>query len=316
MCAPCSPRTASADPAALLELYAGPFLDGLVLLDAPEFELWLDTARRRVAEAFLSHVTAGSQALCRAGSWREATDIARRALAHDPLHEGLNRALMEALAGLGERSEALRQYESLKGRARAGVGRRARAGNGSLACCHCVSGPRPAAVPSLPAPASRPARRPPGSVPGAARAAVRGSGPRTGHPRRGAGHSPLRDRRASWCSRVSWASASRGLWREWQASISVECTALVARCVEAASSPAVHAAGRAVRESPLHAGALPSTVSAPTAMAGRGLTPAAPGARRMRPDCHGPPRCLLKRSAAGSLRRSSRSWSRSTRTRC
>ncbi len=32
------------DPRDLLELYGGPFLDGLAVPDAPDFELWLITA--------------------------------------------------------------------------------------------------------------------------------------------------------------------------------------------------------------------------------------------------------------------------------
>lgn len=101
-------------PLTLLELYAGPFLDGVTVPDAPDFELWLISARERLAQAFLSRMTDALAQLGTDGAWRDVAELSRRALTHDPLHEGLNRARMTALSQVGERSEALRQYEALR----------------------------------------------------------------------------------------------------------------------------------------------------------------------------------------------------------
>ncbi|MBI4785471.1 MAG: AAA family ATPase [Chloroflexi bacterium] len=97
-----------------IPLFRGPFLDGLVLSDAPDFEIWLTGARERLSEAYSRALSALVDAYRAAGHWREVIAVAQRALAHDALQEPMARALMDAHARLGERAEALRHYETLR----------------------------------------------------------------------------------------------------------------------------------------------------------------------------------------------------------
>lgn len=98
----------------IFALYCGPFLDGLTLTEAPNFEMWLTAERERLSLLYSSWL--GRQIeLCRsAGKWSVVIPLAQRALQHDVLQEPMHRALMEAYARLDERSEALRQYERLR----------------------------------------------------------------------------------------------------------------------------------------------------------------------------------------------------------
>src|SRR5439155_13427613 len=98
----------------VLELYRGPFLDGLSLRDAPDFELWLTGERERLAQALLRALETLVAAHRARHDWRGVIAAARTALGHDPLQEPMYRALMEAHARLGERPEALRQYAALR----------------------------------------------------------------------------------------------------------------------------------------------------------------------------------------------------------
>lgn len=104
----------SLDPRSLLELYTGPYLDGGRWVDAPEFELWLTASRERLSQVFLNRTVEALNGLAQASAWREVADYARSALGHEPLQEELHRLLMEALANLGERAGAIRQFETLR----------------------------------------------------------------------------------------------------------------------------------------------------------------------------------------------------------
>ncbi len=95
-------------------LYRGPFLQGLELKDAPDFEIWLTGERERLSQQYMRRVSAQVETLRAAGEWRAVIETASRALGHDELQEPLHRALMEAHGRLGERAEALRQYDTLR----------------------------------------------------------------------------------------------------------------------------------------------------------------------------------------------------------
>ncbi|MCS7059662.1 MAG: AAA family ATPase [Anaerolineae bacterium] len=97
-----------------LELYRGPFLDGLHIQDAADFEVWLTAERDRLLQLYLRAVATHIHAQRVAGNWQAVVELAQRALGHDPLHESLHGALMEAYARLGQRAEALRQYDVLR----------------------------------------------------------------------------------------------------------------------------------------------------------------------------------------------------------
>lgn len=98
----------------LLELYRGPLLDGLVFDDAPELEIWLSTERERLKRAYSAVVEQQLQIYRAAGRWSELVRVGQVALNDDPINEQIHQALMEGYARLGERNEALRQYDLLQ----------------------------------------------------------------------------------------------------------------------------------------------------------------------------------------------------------
>jgi DNA-binding SARP family transcriptional activator/ATP/maltotriose-dependent transcriptional regulator MalT len=98
-----------------LACYGGALLDGLTLADAPEFELWLGAERERLVQVYLGLADALLARQRAAGDWEGLAATARQALSQDGgLHEGMGRALIEALARRGDRAGALRQYERLR----------------------------------------------------------------------------------------------------------------------------------------------------------------------------------------------------------
>ncbi len=97
-----------------IDLFRGPLLDGLSLSEAPDFELWLTGERERLGQLYLRALESLAGVHRAAGRWSEMISVARRALAYDNLQEPVYRALMEAHARLGDRSEALRQYDRLR----------------------------------------------------------------------------------------------------------------------------------------------------------------------------------------------------------
>ena len=100
--------------AAAADLYRGPLLAGLALADAPDFELWLTAERERLEQLYLRALEALIAFQRRQNNWREVIATARRALATDNLQEPMHQAIIEAHARLGERVEALRQYDLLQ----------------------------------------------------------------------------------------------------------------------------------------------------------------------------------------------------------
>ncbi len=99
---------------AAIALYTGPFLDGLSVTEAPEFELWCLAERERLAQLYLRVLSRLADYHRAAGEWHALVDVARQALKHDNLQESMHRALMEGLARLGDRTSALRQYDTLR----------------------------------------------------------------------------------------------------------------------------------------------------------------------------------------------------------
>jgi DNA-binding SARP family transcriptional activator len=93
--------------------YRGTLADGLVVHEAPEFELWLQRERERVTEVYLRLVERIIALHRSAGAWTPIMQHARRALAADPLREALHLALIEAYVQLGQRPQALQQYATL-----------------------------------------------------------------------------------------------------------------------------------------------------------------------------------------------------------
>jgi predicted ATPase/DNA-binding SARP family transcriptional activator len=99
------------DPASAAALYAGPFLDGVHLDDAPELEHWLDSVRQRVCrtvERAFENLATGAE---RHGDHSAAAEWWRQLAALDPLKPGPVVRLAEALASSGDCAGALRQIE-------------------------------------------------------------------------------------------------------------------------------------------------------------------------------------------------------------
>jgi TolB-like protein/DNA-binding SARP family transcriptional activator/Flp pilus assembly protein TadD len=92
------------------ELYRGPFLYG-ERSPTPAFEEWLSARRSEFLEQALEALLKLSRSDAAAGRNDSALARARRALAIDPLREDFHRQAMSSLAAMGQRCNALRQYE-------------------------------------------------------------------------------------------------------------------------------------------------------------------------------------------------------------
>jgi DNA-binding SARP family transcriptional activator len=95
------------------KLRRGPLADGLVVHEAPEFEIWLQTERQRMEVLYLRLLERIIMLRRAAGAWQEVIVQAQRALAADPLREPLHLALIEAYVRSGQRAEAMQQYATL-----------------------------------------------------------------------------------------------------------------------------------------------------------------------------------------------------------
>ncbi len=117
VCIPCSQRLRQA-----VELYRGPFLDGLFVQESVAFEEWMllqrDELQRQVLQA-LYQLAAYYE---RRGAYDEAHSYAWRQLEIDPWREEAHRQVMRLLVLRGERSAALAQYETCRRLLREGLG--------------------------------------------------------------------------------------------------------------------------------------------------------------------------------------------------
>src|SRR5262249_5020902 len=92
-------------------LCRGELLDGLNEVSA-SFGQWLARERIRLKERLSGSLDTVLQQMDRPdGDPGQLIAVSRRLISFDPTHEGASRALMRALAKLGERDQALREYE-------------------------------------------------------------------------------------------------------------------------------------------------------------------------------------------------------------
>jgi DNA-binding SARP family transcriptional activator/TolB-like protein len=98
---------------AAVEIYEGPFLDG-VKSPSSVFEEWLQARRAEYLEHILEALLRLSDLDAAAGVHAAALASARRALTLDPLREDAHRRVMQSLTALGQRANALRQYETAR----------------------------------------------------------------------------------------------------------------------------------------------------------------------------------------------------------
>lgn len=92
-----------------VDLYKGPFLDGIFIRD-PAFEDWSSEERRRLAGMYVEAL----ETLVHAEDGNRRVHLARRLVNADPLRESAHHLLIDALARLGDRDEALRQVRALE----------------------------------------------------------------------------------------------------------------------------------------------------------------------------------------------------------
>lgn len=105
----------SADLAALgaaADLYRGDFLAGFTLRDAPQFDEWQYFQAEEMRQQLAAVLIRLADGLAQAGRGETAVTHARRWLALDPLHEPAHRLLMQLYAQIGQKTAALRQYDT------------------------------------------------------------------------------------------------------------------------------------------------------------------------------------------------------------
>ncbi len=92
-------------------LYAGPFMDGVHLKDAPELEKWIDGERDRLARAYAQVLESLAERAGVDGRVTDAADWWRRLAAQDPYDTRIALALMQSLAAAGNRAEAIQHAQ-------------------------------------------------------------------------------------------------------------------------------------------------------------------------------------------------------------
>jgi len=89
------------------DAYAGPFLDGFFIDDAPEFERWVDEERHRLAKLYIQAVQEAGEEADRAGDVAESIKWWGRLVDQDPYNSAAVVRLMETLCTAGDPANAL-----------------------------------------------------------------------------------------------------------------------------------------------------------------------------------------------------------------
>jgi DNA-binding SARP family transcriptional activator len=230
------PSGGIAERRAALDLYGGTLLDGISFADTADFDLWLTTERERLEQLYLHLLASLIETYRRAGDWREVIPPARLALARDNLQEPMYRALMEAHGRLGERPEALRQYDTLRTTLDRELGVEPLPETEALRAAILDGTLQPATAPPASAPAApiRSGRRP--SIPGGPPQA-----PYIGRQAERAALDAERAMAATGQARVVLLTGEVGigksrLWSEWAATLPPDEPVLETRCLEATQS--------------------------------------------------------------------------------
>lgn len=116
---------AAGRPEQAVALYGGPFLEGVHIDDALDFEDWRDRIRRRVDAAFARSAAAVCEALARDGPAEARVQLARRWLAVEPTSAEAALHLLNGLGAAGTyaaHAAAVREYRLLEERLRRDVG--------------------------------------------------------------------------------------------------------------------------------------------------------------------------------------------------
>ena len=100
------------DPERAVAAYGGPFLDGFVVSDAPEFERWAEEERDRHARGYARALEQLAEAREAEGDYRGAAEWWKRLARHDPFSSRIALRTMQALEAGGERAAAIRHATS------------------------------------------------------------------------------------------------------------------------------------------------------------------------------------------------------------
>lgn len=92
-------------------LYAGDFLEGFHVADAPDFEEWVRNERMRLSRVAASALSTLSEWQIEDGDLEEAQATIRKSLQLEPWNEVAHQSLMNVLVAAGHRSAALAQYD-------------------------------------------------------------------------------------------------------------------------------------------------------------------------------------------------------------
>lgn len=109
----------SRDFARALELYGGPFLEGMHVDDSPAFEHWSSRERRRLEALFVQACTQQCAMLARTRRWTECGAVAARWIEAEPLSADAAIYLLNATKAPGTRAalaQALEEYERIRTR--------------------------------------------------------------------------------------------------------------------------------------------------------------------------------------------------------
>lgn len=97
-----------------LDLYKGDFMAGFSLNDSPEFDDWQRRQATRLHSQLLNALETRLTQYARSQAFDEAISLGQRLVALDPLHEDGHRHLIQLYAQMGQRVQALRQYEKCR----------------------------------------------------------------------------------------------------------------------------------------------------------------------------------------------------------
>jgi DNA-binding SARP family transcriptional activator len=100
------------DPERAVAAYGGPFLDGFVVSDAPEFERWAEEERDRHARAYARALEQLAEAREAEGDPRGAAEWWKQLARQDPFSSRIALRTMQALEAGGERAAAIRHATS------------------------------------------------------------------------------------------------------------------------------------------------------------------------------------------------------------
>jgi DNA-binding SARP family transcriptional activator len=100
---------ANGDDARTVDLYSGPFLDGIFFNGAPEFERWIEETRQRFADYYAGALRRLAAAATREGDHASAARWRKQLLATDPLDGRLAFDLVQALAAADDLAGAQRE---------------------------------------------------------------------------------------------------------------------------------------------------------------------------------------------------------------